>query len=321
MRRVHTGLAARALTGIALLALLAGGCGDDDSGGGGMPPGGERYSVTLATELCLLSLQAYQQLDDFESGQPFTLPAPYTVRQQYYTAERYPGELGSGADTDLPIAFVATAGQTIYVVFRGTKTISEWIDDAEFSQVAYDYVSSGGRSETGFTAIYETVHEAIVDTVGALAAQGGYTTLYVTGHSLGAALATLAAPELEARTTLQPRLYNFASPRVGNPAFAGRYNELVPTSWRVANTNDVAPTLPPTSVLLYRDGHYQLVFYDHVDTDVAITFGNPVTSPLDVHDIEYNHAACNYYATLCQQTANPASCKQMADGVGGCTIS
>ncbi|MGH7788324.1 MAG: lipase family protein [Candidatus Binatia bacterium] len=320
MWKANAGLRIGAAMCMALLALLAAGCGDDDGGGGTVMPGpNEPYSASLATELCLLSLQAYQQLIDFEHGQPFTLPAPYTVRQQYDTPERYAGELGSDTDAELPIAFVATAGQTIYVVFRGTQTITEWIDDAEFGQVAYDYVNGGGRSEAGFTAIYETVHEAIVETVEALIAQGGYTTLYVTGHSLGAALATLAAPELEARTTLQPQLYNFASPRVGNLVFAPRYNALVPISWRVVNTNDVAPTLPPTSVLLYRDGHYQLLFYDHVDSEERITFGNPVTSPLDVHDIEFNHAACNYYATLCEQTADPAACKQKAAGVGGCT--
>ncbi len=314
--------AACAAAAALLLAVMSGGCGSHDDGGGGTgnPPTSEPYSVSLAAELCRLCLLSYEALTDFENGQPFTLPAPYTLRQQFSTPERYVGESVGVADSEVPIAYTATAGKAIYVVFRGTKTITEWIDDATVEQVANDYISSGGKIEVGFNTVYATLHEPIVAAVNDLIAQGGYTTLYVTGHSLGAALATLAAPELQARTTLQPILYNFAGPRAGDPVFSLRYDELVPTSWRVANTNDVVPKLPPTSVILYRNGHYQFLFYEHVETEVAITFGHPVSDPLDVQDIENNHAACNYYATLCAQTADPPACRQKAGGADGCTL-
>jgi len=54
---------------------------------------------------------------------------------------------------------------------------------------------------------------------------------------------------------------------------------------------------------------------------VAITFGRPITGPFDFKDIENNHSSCNYYATLCDQTANPTTCKQMAGGADGCILS
>jgi len=302
-----------------LVAMAGAGCGSDD--GGSQTPGANApYSASLAAELCRLCLESYQALDDFQSGQPFTLPAPYTLRQQYYTPEDYPGELAAPTATDVPIAFVATAGQTIYVVFRGTKTITEWIDDATFNQVPNAFVSSGGKVEAGFTKIYETIHDPIVQTVTELIAQGGYTTLYVTGHSLGAALATLAAPELQARTTLAPQVYTFAGPRAGDPIFALRYDGLVPASFRIANTNDIVPTLPPVSVVYYHDGRFEVFFYEHVDVEKPITFGKPITGPLDFKDIENNHSSCNYYATLCDQTANPAACKQAGEGIAGCTF-
>lgn len=315
------GRAVRAVASMALVASLSAGCGD---GGGGDNPGpnpSEPYSAPLAAELCRLCLEAYQQLTDFQNGQPFDLPAPYTLRQQYYTPERYAGEPVAAADTEVPIAFVATAGETIFVVFRGTQTISEWIDDATFGQVAYTYVSGGGKTEKGFTSIYETLHEPIVQTVMELIAAGGYTTLYVTGHSLGAALATLAAPELQARTSLQPVLYNFASPRVGNPTFVQRYDGLISTSWRVANSNDVVPELPPKTVPEIRGNGFKLLFYRHVDNEEVIMFGQPVTDPLDVQAIEFNHSACNYYATLCDETPDPTGCKQLVGDTLGCHLS
>ena len=61
------------------------------------------------------------------------------------------------------------------------------------------------------------------------------------GHSLGGALATLAAYDI--RTSLQAKAvgsaevvcYTFAAPRTGNHAFARDYNAVVPDSWSVIN--------------------------------------------------------------------------------------
>lgn len=313
----------RVVAVFALAALLAG-CGDDDCGGGGVATptptpviGQERdpFDLEIALALGRLCLQSYQMLTDFEDGTTFTLPAPYALQAQYLTPEHYPGETFA---TEVPIAFVATSGSAIYVVFRGTKTIAEWISDATFTQVPYAPVRDGAKTETGFTAIYETINTAIIDEVNALGASSAYTALYVTGHSLGAALATLAAPELARATRFsEPVLYNFASPRTGDPQFAGLVDAL-PTSWRVVNTNDEVPKLPPVVTVVFHGDEPTLYFYEHIDSEYPITFGRPIR---DVTDLEADHAMCNYYATLCDQTADPTACKQMAAGADGCNPS
>lgn len=304
------------------LAVLLVGCGGGGDGHGAPTPtptptpmvGEEEspFDLGLALALARLSLQSYQMLTDFEDGTPFTLPAPYTLQAQYLTAEHYPGESFS---QEVPIAFLATSGNAIYVVFRGTKTISEWISDATFTQVRYEPVDGGGKTEAGFTAIYESINSPIIDEVNTLAASGSYTALYVTGHSLGAALATLAAPQLARATRFDaPLLYNFASPRTGDPIFAGLVDAL-PTSWRVVNTNDEVPKVPPAVSVVFNGDKPELFFYEHIDSEYAITFGEPIHS---LDDLEADHSLCNYYATLCDQTSDPASCKQMADGADGC---
>jgi len=300
-------------------ALLLG-CGDGSDHPGATPTptpvfGAEEtaFDLDLATELGRLCLQSYQMLIDFEHGTPFTLPAPFTLRAQYLTAEHYPGE---PYPSEVPIAFVATSGTAIYVVFRGTVTIAEWISDATLSQVPFAPVRGGGRTETGFTRIYESINTAIIDEVNALAAAGSYSELYVTGHSLGAALATLAAPDLARATGFDaPVLYNFASPRSGDPTFAALVDEL-PASWRIANTYDEVPRLPPVVTIVFTDGKSELFFYEHINSEYPLTFGTPIRN---VSDLEHNHAMCNYYATLCDQTDDPSGCKQMAGGAGGCT--
>ncbi|KAL3115615.1 hypothetical protein niasHT_011964 [Heterodera trifolii] len=77
-----------------------------------------------------------------------------------------------------------------------------------------------------------------------------------TGHSLGGALAALAAAKCVAlglRMSNQVTLYTFGEPRVGNAAFAGRFDQLVPNSFRVIFRKDIVPHLPPCSTTAKRN--------------------------------------------------------------------
>lgn len=61
------------------------------------------------------------------------------------------------------------------------------------------------------------------------------------GHSLGGAVATLAAYDIQKSLQRNPTdnveviCYNFAAPRTGNHAFAQDYNAVVPDTWSVIN--------------------------------------------------------------------------------------
>lgn len=81
----------------------------------------------------------------------------------------------------------------------------------------------------------------------------------VTGHSLGAALTTLFVMENDSKDKFDlTTSCTFASPRVGNQEFARRFDQLPIDSWRIVNTLDLVPKLPP-SIPMVLD-------YDHVNT-------------------------------------------------------
>ena len=68
-----------------------------------------------------------------------------------------------------------------------------------------------------------------------------------TGHSLGAALATLTAFDAVSQGVVpreQSKLYNFGSPRVGNYILAQAIQDAIPEIYRVVHWRDLVPHVP-----------------------------------------------------------------------------
>jgi hypothetical protein len=105
-------------------------------------------------------------------------------------------------------------------------------------------------------------------------------TTVVTGHSLGAALATLFVMENHAKHKFDiTTLCTFASPRVGNMEFVHTFNQIPITTWRMVNTPDLVPRLPPHIPIL--------LDYGHVDLATAFDSSKIApNNPLDWHIME-----------------------------------
>jgi hypothetical protein len=103
--------------------------------------------------------------------------------------------------------------------------------------------------------------------------------LDVTGHSLGGALGTLyAMAHSEDGKYDIATVCTFASPRVGNTAFVGRFDRLPFESWRIVNDQDIVPKVPPHVPVL--------LDYQHVDTAYAFSSdGMTKFSPACWHDM------------------------------------
>lgn len=69
-----------------------------------------------------------------------------------------------------------------------------------------------------------------------LSSRSNHTRCGLTGHSLGGALATLAAYDIAALwPTMAVSCYTFGAPRTGNRAFAVDYARMVQDTWHVIN--------------------------------------------------------------------------------------
>ena len=84
--------------------------------------------------------------------------------------------------------------KTAFVAFRGTRTDSEWLHNFDIATTAYRPVPNLGQVHMGWMALYETIRNSLASNLAA--ACEGCDQLVVAGHSLGAALAVLAAPDV-----------------------------------------------------------------------------------------------------------------------------
>jgi hypothetical protein len=144
--------------------------------------------------------------------------------------------------------YIGNNGKTVEVVFRGTQpaSLENWITDlSAFHTKPYPNVPNA-FVHSGFMDAYDAVKPAVRSAVASLIASTNATRVVITGHSLGAAIATLCAADLAASLKIPFALYNFGSPRVGNRAFADYIAKIVPTAYRITNKADTVPHLPDT---------------------------------------------------------------------------
>jgi triacylglycerol lipase len=156
------------------------------------------------------------------------------------------------------------ASRTAFLSFRGTSDVAEWVADIDAVPDDYRAISGFGQVHSGFQDVYELVRANIAANLAAAAA--GCDQILITGHSLGAALAVLAAPDVARNmppNTIEPRLITFAGPRVGVSDFAATFNALIESCYRVVNFLDVVPYLPPAP-------------YVHVGAQISVDSGGQV---------------------------------------------
>jgi len=258
------------------------------------------FDKERAVELGRLVQQSYSQLEAFRNDERWEPVGGYSlVKELLYTprqgsflknrssfdfeVERLP-RFAARQLKDLPIGFVARRGSDFFLVFRGTVTVEEWIRNLNISLAPF--LRDGfGRVHEGFLQAYTLIRSVVLE---ALGAGGGGKRLFITGHSLGGALATMAAADVSRGTMYPlPVLYTFGSPRVGDRYFADAFNRRNGlASYRIVNTSDVVVSIPlPVPLAGFLGG-----FFTHVETPVDFTSQE--------ESLEKNHDMDTYLAPL-----------------------
>ncbi len=128
------------------------------------------------------------------------------------------------------------------LVFRGTSSPWDWIRDARFFPAPHPW----GLVHIGFRNGVEEINSALQE-FATLAKN--IKQVWITGHSLGGALALIAAAKLKMQGIVTT-VYTYGQPRVGLSDFAERFNlELPGQLYRFINQSDIVTRVP---TLLYR---------------------------------------------------------------------
>lgn len=111
---------------------------------------------------------------------------------------------------------------------------------------------SGGNIQTYFATAHKKLYSRVNASIDYLVRKYPKYTVVITGHSLGAALASLSAVLLVYQNVVPANrmsLYTFGMPRVGDKEYAFNHDRLVANSWRVVHRRDIVSHIPTCNLI------------------------------------------------------------------------
>ena len=189
--------------------------------------------------------------------------------------------------------YIAERG-SLFVAYRGSSNIQNWIDNVQIRQESpYSDVSVG--VEHGMYSLYASLRNDVLSTLDILSSKYGTKHLLVTGHSLGGALATLTVFDIMYASApfIIDDLVTFGSPRVGNDRFSQYFDKFDVRIARVTHYYDMVPHVPET-----------FLGYQHIRGEVW--FNEPSTSYVECHGTE---------DPTCSDSCSPLHCTSTSDHV------
>jgi len=166
----------------------------------------------------------------------------------------------------------ATGPSAVLLAFRGTASTPGWLADVQAWQARHPRQPVGtswpSLIHSGFLKVWmegnlrAEVLALVKDAVTASHVPAADMRILITGHSLGGALATLAAYDLTVELQelgLQVQCITFGAPRVGNSIFVADYNRHVPNTWHVINDQDTVSVAGKFVRMYRRTGHRVIV--------------------------------------------------------------
>jgi len=210
----------------------------------GFRPTQDGFDLGIAKAMAWMCQLAYET---DEPAKVADIAAPWGM-------ETRPTIISAQVATVLPMAstqlVVGRHGDTPIIAFAGTDplVLADWITD-------FNIAPSPQNTAEGFAVAAEAVAPEL-DKVLQNAPEN--RPVFVTGHSLGGALAVLAADRINAKQPGRIRaVYTFGMPRAGGSGFATAYNQALGScTYRLVHGDDVVPTVAPSSLGFQHVGRY-----------------------------------------------------------------
>lgn len=193
----------------------------------------------------------------------------------------------------------------IVVSFRGTDSTNwgNWVENLRSYRMNKLYPVPGfprAMVHVGFHMLWtqSDLQANITASVEALLKAHPGARLYVTGHSMGGALANLAALDLKFKYNFTyVGVWTYGAPRVGNFDYYSLFETVVDESWRFTHNRDVVPSLPP-----------QLMGFHHTAREVWLV---DATGP--------GGTEIDQKVLMCDDSGEDPSCHDSACMMGLCT--
>ncbi|HYR29618.1 MAG TPA: hypothetical protein VEU30_14200 [Thermoanaerobaculia bacterium] len=230
------------------------------------------YNADLAYSMAVFSSATY----NLYQQSALQIPTGWTLNSQFYYTDVFGNSVTIGA--------VFESSTAVTLAFRGTQTWQELvITDCDLLPATPGWIGYW-IVHLGFNNMYSPIRQSVMNILNEIVF--GTRAFYITGHSLGGALATLAAADYTANNAGYPvtAVYTFGSPRVVSYlTFAQYYNGASGISnytYRVARPADVV-TQVPTPPLYYHVS--QLVSLAGTTNQDGLT-SHPIDAYIDLLD-------------------------------------
>lgn len=145
---------------------------------------------------------------------------------------------------------------SIVIAFRGSVDTANWILNLKTTRTSYP-LCTDCSVHVGFNQGFNSVKVQVDAHINDLLALYRTSKMILAGHSLGGALAVMAAAYLQNVYGQVTHLYTMGQPRVGNDAFAKFMTTFIPNSFRIVDYADQVPHVPQ-SILGFKHSGYEI---------------------------------------------------------------
>lgn len=194
---------------------------------------------------------------------------------------------------------IVEKNKSIYICFRGSTTLKDWETNLDKSLITNYFKNDIYSIHNGYYTRYISISNEIHNYL----RKKEFDELYVCGHSLGGALASICCFDLVINNVIKNKKIScitFGSPRIGDINFTKIYNNNKIKTYRIVLSGDPVPKLPLDGNYIHLTSSYYLKnnkIYNKPNK-IYIAFKRLITNICDVDFSLKNHSMEKYIETL-----------------------